>query len=107
MTRTPSTAAAQSRPVALLGWMEGLADATRLRLLRVLEREELSVQELCEVLQLPQSTASRHLKTLSDQGWLQSRRQGTATFYRFSDQADGGARRLWKVARAETDGWAT
>jgi ArsR family transcriptional regulator len=86
--------------------MEGLADETRLRLLRVLEREELSVQELCGVLRLPQSTVSRHLKTLSDQGWLKSRRQGTASFYAFSPEADAGAKRLWKVARAETDGWA-
>ena len=99
-------AARQRRPAALLGWMEGLADETRLRLLHVLEREELSVQELCDVLRLPQSTASRHLKTLSDQGWLQSRRQGTAVFYRFAGDADPGARRLWKLARAETGGWA-
>jgi ArsR family transcriptional regulator len=86
--------------------MEGLADETRLRLLRVLEREELTVQELCGVLRLPQSTVSRHLKTLADQGWLASRRQGTAAFYRFADGAEAGARRLWKLARAETDGWA-
>lgn len=100
--------AAPSRPgpAALLGWMDGLADETRLRLLRVLEREELSVQELCGVLRLPQSTVSRHLKTLSDQGWLHSRRQGTASFYAFAGDADAGARRLWKLARAETDGWA-
>lgn len=101
-----SASASARRHVALLGWMDGLADETRLRLLRVLEREELSVQELCDVLRLPQSTVSRHLKTLSGQGWLASRRQGTATFYRFSDSADAGARRLWKLARAETDGWA-
>jgi ArsR family transcriptional regulator len=95
----------KTRPAALLGWMEGLADQTRLRLLRVLEREELSVQELCGVLRLPQSTVSRHLKTLSQQGWLGSRRQGTASFYAFAADADAGARRLWKVARVETDGW--
>lgn len=99
-------AASHHRPAALLGWMEGLADETRLRLLHVLEREELSVQELCDVLRLPQSTTSRHLKTLSDQGWLQSRRQGTAAFYRFADDAGAGARRLWKLARAETVDWA-
>lgn len=98
-------APAPARPAALLGWMEGLADETRLRLLRVLEREELSVQELCGVLRLPQSTVSRHLKTLSDQGWLRSRRQGTASFYAFSPEADAGAKRLWKVARAELEGW--
>ena len=101
----PAAATPLHRPAALLGWMEGLADETRLRLLRVLEREELSVQELCGVLRLPQSTVSRHLKTLSDQGWLTSRRQGTASFYAFSGDAEAGARRLWKLARAETDGW--
>ena len=100
------TAPAPARPAALLGWMDGLADDTRLRLLRVLEREELSVQELCDVLRLPQSTVSRHLKTLADLGWLGSRRQGTASFYRFAEATDPGARRLWKLARAETDGWA-
>ena len=61
----------------LLAWMEGLSDPTRLRLVRLLERNELGVAELCEVLQLPQSTVSRHLKVLLDQGWLRSRRQGT------------------------------
>ena len=50
--------------------MEVLADPTRLRLLRLLERHELGVAELCDVLQLPQSTVSRHLKVLADQGWI-------------------------------------
>jgi ArsR family transcriptional regulator len=95
----------QVRPDALLGWMGNLADPTRLRLLRLLDREELSVQELCEVLRLPQSTVSRHLKTLSDQGWLEARRHGTQSFYRLAEPLDAGARRLWKLARAETDGW--
>jgi ArsR family transcriptional regulator len=95
------------RPAALLGWMDGLADETRLRLLRLLERDELSVQELCDVLRLPQSTVSRHLKTLSGAGWVASRREGTASIYRFSERADAGARRLWKLARAETDGWGS
>src|SRR3954464_15345367 len=54
-----------------------LADATRSRMLVLLERHELTVSELCTVLQLPQSTMSRHLKTLSDAGWGTSRRDGT------------------------------
>jgi ArsR family transcriptional regulator len=56
--------------------MDGLADPTRLRLLHVLERHELGVAELCEVLQQPQSTVSRHLKILSSQGWIEVRRRG-------------------------------
>lgn len=95
-----------ARPDALLGWMGSLADPTRLRILRVLERDELSVGELCEVLRLPQSTVSRHLRILADQGWVASRREGTSSYYRSSDGVDAGARRLWRFARAETDGWA-
>ena len=94
-----------ARPDALLAWMGSLADPTRLRILRVLEREELSVLELCEVLKLPQSTVSRHLKTLGDQGWVASRREGTQAFYRAAPHAEPGAQRLWKLARAELDGW--
>jgi ArsR family transcriptional regulator len=85
--------------------MANLADPTRVRLLRVLEREELSVLELCDVLKLPQSTVSRHLKTLSDQDWLANRREGTASYYRLSDGIGAGAKRLWRFARAETEAW--
>jgi ArsR family transcriptional regulator len=98
-------APAPNRPDAVLAWMANLADPTRLRILRVLEREELSVLELCEVLKLPQSTVSRHLKTLADPGWLANRREGTASYYRASDAMDAGAKRLWRFARTETEGW--
>jgi ArsR family transcriptional regulator len=90
-----------------LGVLGSLAEPTRLRLLTLLEREELGVLELCEVLQLPQSTVSRHLKVLSEEGWLVSRRDGTANLYRMDPDLDASARRLWKLARAETSGWAT
>jgi ArsR family transcriptional regulator len=85
--------------------METLADATRLRILRALERGELSVLELCEALAVPQSTASRHLKHLADRGWIRARREGTQTFYGPAPALDGGARKLWLVARAESEGW--
>ncbi|HET8542097.1 MAG TPA: metalloregulator ArsR/SmtB family transcription factor [Anaeromyxobacter sp.] len=102
-----AAAPAPARPDALLAWMGNLADPTRLRLLRVLEREELSVLELCEVLKLPQSTVSRHLKVLADQDWLANRREGTASYYRLSDGLDAAAKRLWRFARAETESWST
>jgi SAM-dependent methyltransferase len=97
----------KSRPLALLGWMEGLADQTRLRALHLLERQELGVVELCDVLQLPQSTVSRHLKVLSDQGWLASQRHGTQNLYRMEDELHPAARRLWRLARSESAEWAT
>jgi ArsR family transcriptional regulator len=101
---TPS-APSRARPEALLGWMEGLADPTRLRLLHVLERRELSVLDLCEVLALPQSTVSRHLKVLADRGWLTSRRQGTQRLWGWAPGLDAAARRLWLATRAESEGW--
>lgn len=88
--------------------MAALADPIRLRMLLPLERHELTVSEICAVLQLPQSTVSRHLKTLADDGWVTSRRDGTSRFYGMDvDALDLGARQLWPVIReqfAGTDG---
>ncbi len=95
-------------PTALLSWMESLADPTRLRLLRLLERHELGVAELVHVLQLPQSTVSRHLRVLGDRGWVRSRSQGTTNIYAMAPtNGDGTARKLWLLARDQTDNWAT
>lgn len=79
-----------------------LADATRGRMLLVLERQELTVSELCAVLQLPQSTVSRHLKTLADAQWVSSRRDGTSRYYTLAlDERDAHTRRLWSLLREQ------
>jgi ubiquinone/menaquinone biosynthesis C-methylase UbiE len=84
-----------------------LADATRSRMLLLLERHELTVSELCTVLQLPQSTVSRHLKTLSDASWVVSRRDGTSRYYTLSlDERGGPARRLWSLLRDQVSATA-
>jgi ubiquinone/menaquinone biosynthesis C-methylase UbiE len=80
--------------------MSALADITRARLLLVLERHELTVGEMCAVVQLPQSTVSRHLKVLHDERWIAARAEGTSRRYRMAaDGVDPGARRLWQVVR--------
>jgi DNA-binding transcriptional ArsR family regulator/protein-L-isoaspartate O-methyltransferase len=56
---------------------KAMADPTRLRLLQVLSGQELSVSELVEVLRQPQSTVSRHLRTLREAGLIADRRDGT------------------------------
>ena len=82
--------------------MTALADPTRSRLLLALERNELSVNELRSVLQLPQSTISRHLKMLSAEGWVEARAEGTSRHYRLaSDTLDPAIRRLWQIVREE------
>ena len=79
-----------------------MADRTRLRLLEVLETHELSVGELAQVFQSPQSTVSRHLKVLADSQWLVRRSEGTATFYRMVlDDLSQPARALWLTIREQ------
>jgi ArsR family transcriptional regulator len=86
----------------ILSRLSALADPTRARALRVLERHELTVAELGDVLQLPQSTTSRHLKVLSEDGWVVWRREGTAALYRMMlDDLDEPARKLWLLVRDE------
>jgi SAM-dependent methyltransferase len=86
----------------ILDHMTALSDPTRCRMLMLLERHELTVSELCAVLQMPQSTVSRHLKTLSDDDWVASRRDGTSRFYSMPvDELDSGAKRLWPLIREQ------
>jgi ArsR family transcriptional regulator len=64
------------------------------------------VDELRDVLQLPQSTVSRHLKVLLDEGFTRSRRHGTSHFYRtILDELEAPARKLWLLAREQTEQW--
>ncbi len=66
----------------LLNIFKALGDEVRLRILRSVEIAELSVAELVNVLKLPQSSVSRHLKPLRDSGLLETRRDGTSVYYR-------------------------
>ena len=94
--------------VAILDHMSALADPTRCRILLLLERHELTVSEMCAVLRLPQSSVSRHLKTLADDDWVASRRDGTSRFYSMPlDDLDSGASRLWPLIREQVATTAT
>lgn len=89
-------------------WLATLGDLARLRLLRLLERHELSVGELAAALQLPQSTVSRHLKRLLEEGWVTRRSAGTSGMYVFAgDDLPRGAIGIWTITRGEIDDTAT
>jgi DNA-binding transcriptional ArsR family regulator len=68
----------------LLDRLSALADPVRVRILLLLEGQEMMVSELSAVLQLPQSSASRQLKVLADDGWVSSRAAGTSRWYRMT-----------------------
>ena len=65
-----------------------LADPNRLRLLLLLEREELSVAELQEILATGQSRISTHLAQLKQAGLVEDRRTGKNAFYRLTAPAE-------------------
>src|SRR5258706_10038369 len=90
------------RPPAIHEHLASLADTTRSRILLLLDRHELTVSELCGIVQLPQSTVSRHLKTLADSGWIAARSEGTSRLYTMTrDELDPAARRLWLLVREQ------
>jgi ArsR family transcriptional regulator len=84
----------------LLKVFKTLTDPTRMRLLALLEREELAVQELTEILATPQSTVSRHLGILRDAGLLRDRRDGTHVYYSFRLPAEKAWHEAWHLAHA-------
>src|SRR4051794_9465081 len=92
----------ESRTAAILDHLSALSDATRSRVLLLLDRHELTVSEICSIVQLPQSTVSRHLKALADSGWVASRAEGTSRLYTMTrDDLDAAARRLWLLVREQ------
>jgi ArsR family transcriptional regulator len=84
-----------------------LADPTRVRILRLLEQEELIVGELMAVLGMAQSRVSRHLAILREAGLLTDRRDGTFVAYRLALPDDGPWHDAWALARKSLTGDAT
>jgi SAM-dependent methyltransferase len=84
----------------LEGWSSRLrvfADATRVRLLSLLDGEELTVAELSAITQLAQPRVSTHLAKLKEAGLVRDRRAGVSAYYRFDDTTlDATQQALWQ-----------
>lgn len=78
-----------------------LADATRQRLLVLLEGDALTVAELTEITGLAQSRISTHLGKLREAGMVEDRRHGTSVFYSSNELTAGTVGRVWQTLRAE------
>ena len=91
----------------LEGWSSRLkvfADATRVRLLALLEREELTVAELSAITRLAQPRVSTHLSKLKEAGLVRDRRSGVSAYYRFDEAAlDSAQLALWQTLREGSD----
>lgn len=90
---------------ALLGALRAVAEPTRLRLLVLCARGELTVSELAQILGQSQPRVSRHLKLLCEAGLLDRFREGSWVFYRLSAGSPAGALSSYLVAACgEADG---
>jgi ubiquinone/menaquinone biosynthesis C-methylase UbiE/DNA-binding transcriptional ArsR family regulator len=78
--------------------LRALSDQTRLRIVALLERDELSVNELQEITRLGQSRISTHLGLLQDSELVESRRDGKRAFYKLNEHADATAREFIQLA---------
>src|SRR5437763_15556345 len=78
--------------------LRALSDPTRLRIMALLEQDELSVNELQEITRMGQSRISTHLGLLLDSELVESRREGKRTFYKLNQLADGVAREFIQLA---------
>jgi ubiquinone/menaquinone biosynthesis C-methylase UbiE/DNA-binding transcriptional ArsR family regulator len=83
---------------AILKSLRALSDPTRLRIVALLERNELSVNELQEITRMGQSRISTHLGLLQESGLLESRRMGKRTFYKIAASADPNAAEFIQLA---------
>ena len=80
------------------------ADATRVRLLTLLEQEELTVAELSAITTLAQPRVSTHLARLKEAGLVRDRRAGVSAYYRFDEAAlDPAQRALWHALSNGSD----
>ena len=80
------------------------ADATRVRLLALLELEELTVAELSSITRLAQPRVSTHLARLKEAALVRDRRAGVSAYYRFDEAAlDPAQRALWQALSTGSD----
>ncbi|QIK81537.1 metalloregulator ArsR/SmtB family transcription factor [Lysobacter sp. HDW10] len=80
--------------------LKTLAETTRVRLLALLEREELTVAELAAITGLAQPRVSTHLSKLKEFNLVRDRRSGVSAYYRFNeDSIDDAQAKLWAVLR--------
>lgn len=80
-----------------------LSDPTRVRLLALLEREELTVAELSAILRLAQPRVSTHLAKLKEADLVRDRRAGVSSYYRYNGELDAKETTLLRALRENVD----
>ena len=87
----------------LLASVRAAGEATRMRLLAILSRSELTVTELTQVMGQSQPRISRHLKLMCEAGLLNRFQEGSWVFYRLADSGTGAALGRFLVSQIEPE----
>jgi ArsR family transcriptional regulator len=87
-----------------LAALRTLSDFTRVRLLAVLDGEELTVAELQRILDVPQPRVSTHLARLKEAGFARDRVDGPHRYYRLAESPPDAARAAWSAIEPSFDG---
>ena len=82
------------KDTAISQMFKAFSDPTRLRIMHLLLDGEWCVGDLVELLEVPQPTASRHLRSLRDAEMVTVRRAGKWSFYRLTPATSGFHKRL-------------
>ncbi|MEM9014588.1 MAG: metalloregulator ArsR/SmtB family transcription factor [Pseudomonadota bacterium] len=88
---------------ASLNIYRAIGEETRLRIMTLLVRGELTVSEITSILGQSQPRVSRHLKILADAGLVDRHREGAWMFYRLATSADASLKAVMDGVRALTD----
>src|SRR5882672_4785374 len=91
---------ASQKPYPLERLFQALGDRTRLRLLHLMEEQEVCVCYFIQVIDAPQPKISRHLAYLRRAGLVAARREGKWMHYRLVEPPDAHAARIFSEVRA-------
>ena len=80
--------------VEATGMAKALGDETRMRILALLENQELCACQIIEMFELANSTISRHLAVLKQAGLVQSRKSGRWIYFSWVEEPAGNAQFL-------------
>lgn len=88
---------------SILHSVKMLTDPSRIRMLSLMEEEELSVAELQEILSMNQSTLSTHLAQLKKAGLVEDRKLGKNAMYRMKEASEGPLYQLYRQIAEEME----
>lgn len=88
--------------LAIVNIFKALADENRVRALLALQKQELCVCQIVELLQLANSTVSKHMSILKQAGLVESEKKGRWVYYKLAENSAHSIDRILELISVET-----